>query len=609
MMDNDKTVVEVQHREEQITRDLLFKMIADISYLPFKFESVLRTAVFEKKYNVSKWRNQEDLTMLHAIVIGNRPPYLLPLFRAGIWKDIHRQIINLEHVHVGRTADEIAATLRMRKIQKDLDTYSIWEKSMNLLHIAARAGNLEEAKRLLAFSNELHLELDHMDCNSLYWACISGNIELFNLLRRMGVDYKQINKRRETLLHAVCMMGHSHMIEVLVRDCNMELTVKDMAKKTPLLRIAENGDIKSMKILIGCGLRVELISGTLAIAGHYGKLEYIKSMTNTYKIDIQSKDEVGKTALLRAAEQNRLDVVKYIIGRNNVDTTDTDDRKRNILHVACDGSNLETVELIIEELKKRDEETLKQLINAKDKYIGGELCMLIRGKDKGRDSWHHVEVNRDLVSIFLKVTRGGTIDVAKYGKLLDSGWGTDPDEASTKKIEQIFQSRRNPNITGNDDMTPLHIACFKEKPDVVNLLLNNCADPNTRDKFGLTPLHIASMRGNLPIVRRLLEGGAELDRLSQLVETAAEVAIKNEHKHIANYLESYRNIPVAEKFVNEVLPLVMTTLGSDTLRQLQDNGDDIRVHIVNTLRDLTVSINEALMTLGSGPVAEESHHR
>ena len=54
--------------------------------------------------------------------------------------------------------------------------------------------------------------------------------------------------------------------------------------------------------------------------------------------------------------------------------------------------------------------------------------MLIRGKDKGRDSWHYVEVSRGLMDIFMKKTRGGTIDVAKYGTLLFSGWGPDPDD-------------------------------------------------------------------------------------------------------------------------------------------------------------------------------------
>ena len=104
-----------------------------------------------------------------------------------------------------------------------------------------------------------------------------------------------------------------------------------------------------------------------------------------------------------------------------------DSRKRNVLHVSSDGASAEVVTCLVSELKRR-RLNVKRMINARDKYIGGELCMLIRGKDKGRDSWHYVEVSRGLMEIFMKKTRGGTIDVAKYGTLLFSGWGPDPDD-------------------------------------------------------------------------------------------------------------------------------------------------------------------------------------
>ena len=113
--------------------------------------------------------------------------------------------------------------------------------------------------------------------------------------------------------------------------------------------------------------------------------------------------------------------------------------------------------------------------------------MLIRGKDKGRDSWHYVEVSRGLMDIFMKKTRGGTIDVAKFGTLLHSGWGADPDEESAKDIEKRFEARRNALTADDLDMTPLHIAAFKDKLDVAELLLKNGADPNVRDKFGDDP--------------------------------------------------------------------------------------------------------------------------
>jgi len=106
-------------------------------------------------------------------------------------------------------------------------------------------------------------------------------------------------------------------------------------------------------------------------------------------------------------------------------------RKRNILHVSSEGASSDVVERIVDELNRRHFD-VRRLINARDKYVGGELCMLIRGKDKGRDSWHYVEVSRSLMDIFMRKTRGGTVDVAKYGSLLYSGWGADPDDATAQ---------------------------------------------------------------------------------------------------------------------------------------------------------------------------------
>ena len=118
--------------------------------------------------------------------------------------------------------------------------------------------------------------------------------------------------------------------------------------------------------------------------------------------------------------------------------------------MSADGASSEVVTTIIKELKRR-RLNVKKMVNARDKYIGGELCMLIRGKDKGRDSWHYVEVSRGLMEIFMKKTRGGTIDVAKYGTLLFSGWGPDPDDDTA----QVFFSV---NVNVNVD---LYSACLE----------------------------------------------------------------------------------------------------------------------------------------------------
>ena len=107
-----------------------------------------------------------------------------------------------------------------------MDTYTVWEKSLNLVHMDARVGNAAGVRRWLEYSSDLHTELDCMSCSTLYWACIGGNVEIVKLLLSLGVDYRTVNSRKETLLHAACMMGHHHLIELLVTECQADFTLK-----------------------------------------------------------------------------------------------------------------------------------------------------------------------------------------------------------------------------------------------------------------------------------------------------------------------------------------------------------------------------------------------
>ena len=63
---------------------------------------------------------------------------------------------------------------------------------------------------------------------------------------------------------------------------------------------------------------------------------------------------------------------------------------------------------------------------------------LVRGTDRGRKSWHYLLVDEDKLDAYNALFSDGSrpsIDVAKYGKVLYSGWGEDPPEDVKLKIE------------------------------------------------------------------------------------------------------------------------------------------------------------------------------
>ncbi|MBQ4875354.1 MAG: hypothetical protein HRK26_04525 [Rickettsiaceae bacterium H1] len=63
---------------------------------------------------------------------------------------------------------------------------------------------------------------------------------------------------------------------------------------------------------------------------------------------------------------------------------------------------------------------------------------LVRGKDRNRSAWHYVLVDNNKRELFLAATRSGSLDVADYGEVLESGWGEDPPKSVVKRIEDEF---------------------------------------------------------------------------------------------------------------------------------------------------------------------------
>ena len=64
------------------------------------------------------------------------------------------------------------------------------------------------------------------------------------------------------------------------------------------------------------------------------------------------------------------------------------------------------------------------------------LIFTVRGTDHGRKAWHIVLVERELQEAFREKVSTGTVDVAKFGYVLKSGWGKDPPDDVLDKLKK-----------------------------------------------------------------------------------------------------------------------------------------------------------------------------
>jgi ankyrin repeat protein len=91
------------------------------------------------------------------------------------------------------------------------------------------------------------------------------------------------------------------------------------------------------------------------------------------------------------------------------------------------------------------------------------------------------------------------------------------------------------NEVGN---TPLHIAAWHGKLDVVKYLVDNCnGNVEAGDKYGRTPLHFACWNGTINVVKYLIEDcGASIDTATRFGFRAIHYAVYGNNISIVRYL-------------------------------------------------------------------------
>lgn len=68
----------------------------------------------------------------------------------------------------------------------------------------------------------------------------------------------------------------------------------------------------------------------------------------------------------------------------------------------------------------------------------GELVYLVRGKNKGREVWHYILVDKAKLPIFSAKVKSGALDIAEYGKILYSGYGKNPPQDIIDAIKKQY---------------------------------------------------------------------------------------------------------------------------------------------------------------------------
>lgn len=196
-------------------------------------------------------------------------------------------------------------------------------------------------------------------------------------------------------------------------------------------------------------------------AAYEGDLESLKKLLGT---NVNIQDERGWTPLMSAAENGKLEIVKYLL-KNKASPNLRNEKGDTALIRACVTNQIEILKLLIENGAS---------VHLKNKK---GYTPLMKAAER-----NHVDVMRILIE------KGAKVNEVK--------------------------------VPNKDLETALHLAVKENSVDAVTLLIQKGANINAQDNEGFTPILLAIQNENIPIIHKLLEAKADLSISSYFGDTA-----------------------------------------------------------------------------------------
>lgn len=293
------------------------------------------------------------------------------------------------------------------------------------------------------------------------------------ILAAYAADPNEKKSSGETLLHYACSYADAEAVEYLL-GVGLSPNAKDSSGRTPLHFLARQINVNSRNVPVG--------------ATHKCAVCLLEAGASAIR-----KDEDGITALMLAAQLGRYELVEAIV-KSGGRLTLTDHQGNNALHIAC-----RFVKSWVNGLSRQNHEDRAEAELIMENYF---LCV----KALAESGLDIDEKNNAGETPRVIAVKSGAKKIAAF---LDGTLGTDTEALSAggmtlheavekgdcEAIRALAESGCSLNEVVDEGefrgLTPLGIACYTVKPEVVKLLLALGASPNLKNaegKVAIAPL-------------------------------------------------------------------------------------------------------------------------
>lgn len=426
--------------------------------------------------------------------------------------------------------------------------------------MACKFGNYEIVDMLvvlvqisnLSYNNDLPLPLHHLVSNKL-----DNNSELEKSVRKMlkllkdnGISLlEQLLSARDlndyTALHIAIQNNYYNLVKILIEEYGSKINLPcGQDKNLPIHLSAQVGSTEIFDLLVKYNSNIEETNSKnencLHIAAISNKPKFIEHFL---KVEYQLKKEYyfykctnwrEFTPLLAAANSSNLDCVKKLTSQNlNFDLSDRDIDDQTVFHLSAKPNNFKCFIYLLDLV---DSECIVQTLMLKDKY---DNTILHTACKYG---------NYELVEYILKMdqkynTKKLIFQKNYYEQSCFHICCKEGHENLVNYLIKEFNNNKNKLLDDQDDdlNTPLHLACLKQKEEVVRILLENGANVNAINAENSTPLNISCSKINLNIFELLIQYKSPINILNKVksnenVELPIHIAAKTGNTFMFNYL-------------------------------------------------------------------------
>ena len=381
-------------------------------------------------------------------------------------------------------------------------------------------------------SSKVEKVMDSHGSTALFLAIASGSLNDVKCLHEAGADMSCKNEEGDTLLNRAVTLGFIDIVAYLLKNAKLDPNLKGMCGRMAIQNAIEICNIDILTLLIDHGAKWH--ESFIIQLARSGNADIINKIMDRYYVKLNYRHTDGKSALMVAVENSNIAMIRKLM-HHRVTLCWKDHRGHNAFHTAVRNGNVTVLNMLIRYAEERE---FGDVVNRRDWYLGRDRCMCVHGYDNSRQAFHFIEVDRALDDVFHSdmIQNDGPLDVASYGTIVKSGWGSHPSPDIVHKINERYAYSKVTSATPKD-FSALTLAIYKRKTQCALLLLNN---PNVStdisDNFGLTPLHFACMRGDLKVVRKIVQRCVDIK--DDKGRTPLQIAKLNRHHDVVSYLSN-----------------------------------------------------------------------